>query len=237
MNNYYVYQLRLIDSVLPFYIGKGKGKRCHCHFREWSLRHDSHKNRVIKKAIDEGIEILVEILHQNLTEPEALNKEVELIAFYGRHNFGGCLTNATDGGEGRVRYIATDEARQRMSKARMGKKHSPETIAKIALSRTGKRHGDSAKKKMSNSRTGKKQGRGHTKAIRFSNWDRNPAWKQAGDIFDAWVESGKPGWVRLSRVFDGAKIEVMHRNFVSGWNPHEDPEWIEYSTASGLSTR
>lgn len=237
MNNYYVYQLRLIHSETPFYIGKGKGKRCHCHFREWSLRHDSHKNRVIKKAMDDGVEILVEILHHELTETEALNKEVELIAFYGRHNFGGCLTNATDGGEGRVRYIATDEARVRMSQARKGKKHSPETIAKIAQSRKGKTHDASAKKKMSDSRKGKKQGREHTKSIRFSNWDRNPAWKDAGVIFDTWTATGKPGWVRLSRVFDGAKIEVMHRNFVSGWNPHEDPEWLEYSIASGLSSR
>lgn len=237
MNNYYVYQLRLAHSETPFYIGKGKGKRCYCHFREWSLRRDSHKNRVIKKAMDDGIEILVEILHHELTESEALNKEVELIAFYGRHNFGGCLTNATDGGEGRVRYIATDEARLRMSKARQGKKHSAETVAKIAQSRKGKTHSMEARKKMSNSRTGKKQEREHTKSIRFSNWDRNPAWKKAGIIFDAWRASDKPGWVRLSRVFDGAKIEVMHRNFVSGWNPHEDPEWVEYSNASGLSTR
>ena len=87
--NYYVYQLRLEDTETPFYIGKGKARRMTDHFKPSNLTGRSHKNNVIKKAISEGVKVLAEILHENLTEEHALEKEVELIAFYGRRVNGG----------------------------------------------------------------------------------------------------------------------------------------------------
>ena len=108
---FYVYQLRAGNTEAPFYIGKGKGGRKDVHIQEWSLKKRSHKNNVIKMAIRDGVEVLAEILHENLTEEQAFAKEIELIAFYGRRINGGCLTNATDGGEGPAGYRHTREAR------------------------------------------------------------------------------------------------------------------------------
>ena len=108
---FYVYQLRLECSKTPFYIGKGKNARKDVHLQGWSLKKRGHKNNVINKAMRDGVKVLTEILHENLTEEQAFAKEVELIAFYGRRVNGGCLTNATDGGEGPAGYKHTDEAR------------------------------------------------------------------------------------------------------------------------------
>ena len=88
---FYVYQLRLECSELPFYIGKGKNSRKDVHLQEWSLKKRSHKNNVINKAMREGVKVVAEILHENLTEEQAFAKEIELIAFYGRRINGGML--------------------------------------------------------------------------------------------------------------------------------------------------
>ena len=131
---YYIYQLRLANSTTPFYIGKGTGYRSTYHLTPSSRKAKTHKNHVINKAIRDGVDVLVEILHEGLTESEAHAKEVELIAFYGRHNFGGCLTNATDGGEGGSGWKAPAETRKRMSDAKIGRK-KPDTVrAKMSAS-------------------------------------------------------------------------------------------------------
>ena len=135
MNNFYVYQLRLSGEDKPFYIGKGKDKRSEGHFKEHSLKHASYKNHVIKKALRDGVEVLSEIIHRDLTEADAYSKEHELIAFYGRHNFGGCLTNVSEGGVGgNGRYTRTPEIREKIGAANRGKKPSEESRAKMSES-------------------------------------------------------------------------------------------------------
>ena len=113
MKKFYVYQLRLENSVHPFYIGKGHGRRIECHFQESSLRRRNHKNHTIKKAMAQGIKVMPEILHENLTEEQALSKEVELILLYGRRSEGGLLTNKALGGGGSFGYRHTDEAKKK----------------------------------------------------------------------------------------------------------------------------
>lgn len=93
MGKFYVYQLRLKDCDLPFYIGKGKDRRMFEHVSSSRLLKRSHKNNVIKKAFREGIEVLSEIILEDLTEEQAFAKEIELIALYGHRVNGGCLTN------------------------------------------------------------------------------------------------------------------------------------------------
>jgi hypothetical protein len=154
--DFYVYQLRLENSETPFYIGKGRGRRILEHFRPSVLKKRSHKNNVINKAIREGVEVLREILFDGLTEEQAHAKEVELIAFYGRRINGGCLTNATDGGEGVSGYKPsaltrrkisdakrdkplTTEHRNKISKALAGRKRSAESIEKTASANRGRK--------------------------------------------------------------------------------------------------
>jgi hypothetical protein len=238
---YYIYQLRLANSTTPFYIGKGTGYRSTYHLTPSSRKAKTHKNHVINKAIRDGVDVLVEILHEGLSESEAHAKEVELIAFYGRHNFGGCLTNATDGGEGSSGYVATPETRRKLSAVNIGKRHSEQTKAKISAGNRGRKRTDEqrarmssvkskmsaeTKAKMSASHTGVKRNADHADAIRFSKWDLNPAYKHADKIYTEWLNAGKPGRVGTEKIFPGAG--GLSRKFYNGWNPGEDSKWQSY---------
>lgn len=132
---YYVYQLRLETSAVPFYIGKGTGDRAKRHFHLSRLKTKSHKNNVITKAMAEGVAILTEILFDGLSEDRAHAKEVELIAFYGRRVNGGCLTNATDGGEGSSGASHSATTREKLSVANKGKLKSPETRSRMSYAK------------------------------------------------------------------------------------------------------
>ena len=127
------------------------------HFKPSNLTGRSHKNNVIKKAISEGVKVLAEILHENLTEEHALEKEVELIAFYGRRVNGGCLTNATDGGEGSSGYVATPETRRKLSLSNTGKTHSRETRDKISSANAGRKMPSESVMKTAEANRGRKR--------------------------------------------------------------------------------
>lgn len=89
-----------------FYIGKGKNRRA------WS-KYDRN-SMWVNTANKYGY--TVEIIHDNLTEQEAFDKEVELIRKYGRRNIGtGILTNLTDGGEGVTGHVHSEEYKALMS--------------------------------------------------------------------------------------------------------------------------
>ena len=220
MKKFYVYQLRLENCDQPFYIGKGTGSRASSHLSESSMKGRSHKNNVIRKAVASGVNVLVEILHDGLTDEEALEKEVELIAFYGRRVNGGCLTNATDGGDGASGYRHTEDAKKRISEFRTGRK-AP------GCGMGGKTHKPETKAQMSKIRTGKIQTETHKTAIKHGQWDKNPAWMKADAIFDAWISANRPGWKALAKI-TGCNVESMHRKFLTGWNPREDATWGSY---------
>lgn len=238
---YYVYQLRLETSDTPFYIGKGRGYRSRQHMSPSRRKADTHKNRVINKALRDGVKVLVEILHEDLSESDAFTKEVELIAFYGRQNFGGCLTNATDGGEGSSGYIATEETRKKLSAINTGRRQAEETKSKISAANKGRTRTSEAKAKMSFAKsnmtqetkdrmsaahTGATRTKQHADAIRFGKWDSNPAYKNADEIYDQWLKLGKPGRVGTDRIFAGGG--GLSRKFHKGWIPNEDPKWLTY---------
>lgn len=84
MKHYYVYAHRRLDNDSIFYIGKG------CNKRAWSTnnRNDYWHNIVNRFGYS------VEILHSNLEEQEALDKECELIKSLNPS------TNFTKGGDG-----------------------------------------------------------------------------------------------------------------------------------------
>lgn len=262
MSTYYVYQLRLDNSELPFYIGKGVGDRAYKHLMPCHLKHRSHKNHTILKAMRDGVRIVVEIIHQNLTEHESLDLELKEIAKYGRTSDGGCLTNITLGGMGTPGWTMpqgirdkisaanrgkkrTAETRKRMSIAFKGRKLSPEHVESIRQRNTGKKASDETKAKMSAARIGKKRpehgakvsaalmGKKHTpertKAVKFGNWDTNPAWKSADAIYEVWSNTGKPGRIRLQKMMPDVRLGSMHTQFAKGWNPSNDETWKEYA--------
>ena len=100
MNIYYVYQY-LREDMTPYYIGKGKGNRIN----------EGHN---VALPIKERRVIIAE----NLSEQEAFDLEIDLIAKYGRKDLGtGILRNQTDGGDGASGNIHTAETIAKMKVA------------------------------------------------------------------------------------------------------------------------
>lgn len=134
--DFYVYFHRKATTGEVFYVGKGCGKRAWDNSKR--LKH--WKNTVKKHGL------IVEIVHHGLQEWAAFEIERELIAFYGRHDLGlGNLVNLSDGGEGpsnpsdQIRKLLadaqrgrvySDEAREKMRAAKIGRKQSAEQIQK-----------------------------------------------------------------------------------------------------------
>lgn len=112
----YVYRHIRLDTNQVFYIGIGSSND---YKRSKSkLNRNNHWNHIVGKT-----EYKIDILFDELTKEEAIAKEIELIAIYGRIDLGlGTLCNLTDGGEGRFNYKLSDETRIKMGLAQKGNK-------------------------------------------------------------------------------------------------------------------
>jgi hypothetical protein len=161
-NNFYVYIHRLEGQELPFYIGKGRGRRA------WKT---DRRSQYWKNIVKEG-RLSVEIVQNALTEKEAFELERLLIKQYGRRQYGGCLCNLTDGGEGGSGMVMSEEAKAKLAAAARGKPAhnkgvplSDETKQKLSASLkgrpgpwTGKKRpspSEETRKKMSEAHKGK----------------------------------------------------------------------------------
>lgn len=112
---YYCYGL--FDWLgVPRYIGKGKdgSKRENSHHKQFDLV-NWRKNEFIEQTWIILDEIPKVIIRKNLTEKEAFETEIALIAAIGRIDKGtGTLVNMTDGGEGQSN--PSEQTRELMSK-------------------------------------------------------------------------------------------------------------------------
>lgn len=145
-----VYRHRRLDNNQVFYIGISNNLR-----RPYDKQgRNKYWKSIVAKA---GFE--AEILHYCDTWEEACDTEKLLIAYYGRKDLGtGILCNMTDGGDGIIGQIITPETREKISRANKGKRvgitfsdEHRENISKAAMGRVAS---DEAKKKMSESRKG-----------------------------------------------------------------------------------
>jgi hypothetical protein len=128
VNNFYVYAYVRGDRT-PYYIGKGQRKRAYSD------------NRLINKPTDAS---RIVIIVGGLEENEAYTLEQDLISHYGRQcNGTGILRNIIPGGAGtgsgadhpRFGKKSSKEAVEKMRQSKLGKKHSPESIANMTASR------------------------------------------------------------------------------------------------------
>lgn len=131
----------------PFYVGKGTGNRLYDHLNESYNNHDinngytSYKcNKIRKIKKDTGKDPIIVKIHDNISELLSFNLEIFMIDIIGRHNLKtGPLTNLTDGGDGVVGFVITEEYRKKLSKAKKGKNLSEEHKKNISRSLIGRK--------------------------------------------------------------------------------------------------
>lgn len=141
---FYVYVWRDADGQ-PFYVGKGKGSRAY-----------STKSRSKEfKAVHASGGCAVEIVDWFVHESQAHAFEVALIERFGRRQFGGQLVNKTDGGEGAVGSVRSDETRAKISRALRGRIFDAEWLAKIVDANRGRVVSDEHRAKLSEAGLGR----------------------------------------------------------------------------------
>lgn len=108
-NIFYVYVLFRPWNGQPFYVGKGKGKRCKTHKTFGNKHRNKHIAHVFEKAAKLSLEVPVVKVREDMSELEAFETEKALISAIGRDDIGlGPLANLTDGGDGPTGRRATE---------------------------------------------------------------------------------------------------------------------------------
>jgi hypothetical protein len=160
---FYVYEHWRPDKNECFYVGKGKvyaGKP----YRAYSMskRRNRHHRAIVDKLREAGLQPEVRIVFNTDVEDEAFAREIERIALWRR--LGVALANSADGGgrnsgwklsDERKRLVAeskkgntyrlgavlSEETRQKISAAHMGKKYSQEYKDAMSIACAGQRNG------------------------------------------------------------------------------------------------
>jgi hypothetical protein len=157
---FYVYALIDPRNELPFYIGKGKGRRATTHLWEVPETRNQHKENKIAAIRSVGLEPRIEYLAEDIVdEVFAYKMETDLISRYGRKGYElyGILTNICLDSRppnhkgktyeeiyGKERAVLEKKKRAELQKARGGygpKKHTSETKEKIGNSSRGEKNG------------------------------------------------------------------------------------------------
>lgn len=121
---FYVYELIDPLTMLPFYVGKGYANRMYVHVKR--VRQGRVRNvqlfKVIKNLLNCKHDVIYKKVLENVDELRAIQKEIELISFYGKRSNGGILVNITDGGEGCSGYKHTDATKDKLSQLSKGRR-------------------------------------------------------------------------------------------------------------------
>jgi hypothetical protein len=145
----YVYLHRKEADNSIFYIGIG------CDKDYARSRKKSNRSMIWKRYVAKYGRV-IEIVADNLLWEEAIEKEKELISFYGRLDKGtGLLINMTDGGDGSPGMVRSDDVRARISASMKGKVTwmkgripTAETRAKLSAARMNRLFSEATKAKI-----------------------------------------------------------------------------------------
>ena len=131
MQTAYVYTLTDPRNGMPFYVGKGHGKRCEFHLDEakYYTKRKSKKLNKIRKLMSLGMQPIITKVEENVSDAQAIDFECLLIAEM--RDIGIPLTNMTDGGDGAKGYKHTEEHLKYVSKLFKGRVVSEETRQKM----------------------------------------------------------------------------------------------------------
>lgn len=124
--SFYVYTHRRADNGAVFYVGKGRNRRA------WNR---STRNLYWKK-IASKTEVIVEIVKEGLSEICAFSIERALI--FALKARGLALANLSFGGEGPTGRVFSEETKEKMRLAKLGKKQTPQHRDAISKAHKGK---------------------------------------------------------------------------------------------------
>lgn len=148
----YVYRHIRLDKNQPFYIGISKNDK----YGSCKRAKSDYGRNVIWRRIVEKSDYEIEIMMDGLTWDEAKQKEIEFIKLYGRiNNNTGILSNMTDGGEGGLGVVVSEETRKKRSEISRRKGISRETREKMAQKLRGRPLPDWQRKLLSEAGKGK----------------------------------------------------------------------------------
>lgn len=134
MDCYYIYFHKKADTGDVFYVGKGKDRRCFIK-RSRSF----HWNNIVKKH-----GYTIEIIEQNLSEKQSIEREIFWINKLGRIDLKtGCLVNFTNGGEGSSGRPMSDRTKKIISETnriRPASKNQQAIVGAMFRGKFGKEH-------------------------------------------------------------------------------------------------
>jgi hypothetical protein len=128
----YIYKHIRLDKNEPFYIGigfDGDGK--------YKRAYKRGRNDIWEKIVNKT-NYIVEIIEDGLSNKEVIEREKYWIKLFGRiDNNTGILSNLTDGGEGTLGCIPSDEVRKKISDKQKQKKNL-EHLKRVSENNRGK---------------------------------------------------------------------------------------------------
>ena len=227
-NMYYVYALIDPRNEMPFYIGKGTGRRAKTHLWEVPETRNQHKENKIAAIRSAGLEPRIEYIAEDIIdEAFAYKMESDLILRYGRKGYEnyGILTNIcldtnppNHKGKTYDEIYGVEQAkierkkRADIQKARGGygpKKHTNETKEKIRKASSGKNNGMYGRKQSSETIEKIKNNR---KSVSGAEHPESKHWKITspyGEVFEQ-IGNLKGFCEKLGISF--ATMSAAHRN-------------------------
>ena len=135
MRKHFIYALTCPISNKVRYVGQtiDLNKRMNSHIN-YSKNHSTHKANWINSLLKENLEPNIMVLEE-CDSNDVNDREIYWIKRF--RDSGHNLTNSTNGGEGTVGHIFSDEHRRKLSESSKGRKHSKETKNKIGESVSG----------------------------------------------------------------------------------------------------
>ena len=114
--NWYYRDLRF--EYQPFYVGVGVKYRINAHFTPFNRKKKSIKNNVLKAIERDTGELPIHYrIYQNLTQESCFEIEKDFIKYFGRiKDKTGILSNLTEGGDGNLGLIHSEEYKNSLKK-------------------------------------------------------------------------------------------------------------------------